>query len=75
MSVTKEFSNFEIDRNLYERTKKAKMAHILSGTAKMVEVGVITENECPEGQVGKGKPIIVTIPDDDKKDVSKLIED
>lgn len=61
---------------LYEKTKKAKMAHILGGTTtEMVEVGVITENEYPEGQVGKGKPIIVTIPDDDKKDVSKLIED
>lgn len=57
--------------------KKTKMAHILGGTTttEMVEVGVITENEYPEGQVGKGKPIIVTIPDDDEKDVSKLIED
>lgn len=45
--------------------KKAKMSQIVGGTTttEMIEVGVIVENEYPEGQVGKGKPIIVKIPE------------
>ena len=36
--------------------KKAKMSQIVGGTTttEMIEVGVIVENEYPEGQVGKG---------------------
>lgn len=45
--------------------KKAKMSQIVGGTTttEMVEVGVIVENEYPEGQVGKGEPIVVTFPE------------
>ena len=45
--------------------KKAKMSQIVEGTTttEMIEVGVIVENEYAEGQVGIGKPIIVTIPE------------
>ena len=41
------------------------MSQIVGGTTttEMIEVGVIVENEYPEGQVGKGKPIVVKIPE------------
>ena len=41
------------------------MSQIVGGTTttEMIEVGVIVENEYPEGQVGKGEPIVVTFPE------------
>ena len=45
--------------------KKAKMSQIVGGTTttEMIEVGVIIENEYPKGQVRKGEPIVISIPE------------
>ena len=45
--------------------KKAKMSPIVGGTTttEMIEVGVIIENEYPKGQVRKGVPIVISIPE------------
>lgn len=41
------------------------MSQIVGGTTttEMIEVGVIIENEYPKGQVRKGVPIVISIPE------------
>lgn len=43
------------------------MSQIVGGTTttEMIEVGVIIENEYPKGQVRKGEPIVISIPEPD----------
>ena len=41
------------------------MSQFVGGTTttEMIEVGVIIENEYPKGQVRKGEPIVISIPE------------